>query len=1087
MMASDPEPQPPTAPLNPPLDALSLPPAVAGSSSAPAGTPQSGTPETPKLAPQTLTRGARMRDVFCASAVVVFAFLLASFPARDSEVWFHLATGRAIAHGTAPLGAQPFLHTSDDHFWVNCSWLFDVLCYGIYHTLGPAALVIAKALLIALLAAVLLRRCPTGSGWITPLILALGLLALSSRLELQPICVSYLLLALTLVGLEGFHPRDREQSTSERRRRLIGVVALIVLWVNVDEWFLLGPLLVGLACIGTLLEHRSAPPASRSGDAGRAAWGLLFAGALLACLLNPYHVYALSLPESLTRSGDASVPNQAWHAPAALAYYLLVVLGLISFVANRSARRWSRALIWLALLALSVYHRPAAPFFAVGGAAIAAWNLRDFAARRASAFESDERRRWWRGVLTWSPALLLAGAVLAAWPGWLQGSFEPPQWTIESDASLEQAARQLGQWRADGSISAHARGFNLSPALAHYCAWFAPQERTFFSGRPRHAPAEVGADFLLVRQALSQDPSAAEIGEWRDVLRRRKITHLLVHDVSDRRLTTALRRLFEAPQEWRLVHLQGRVTVFVWSEGAARADVAMRLPTVDLKRRAFQPSPRDQAPPTGPDRDPEPRSWWHAVYLPRPAVDPNRHEALVYLAHFEAQEAAYLRSAQVVWENTLAGSIVALAAPPNTWGAVVGQSPRLLLLRASRGPIPHAAKGPLSLIDVLAAQSMSHHWFQSDMGPPESLFLAARAARRAIHANPDDPMSHLFLGQAYAYLARRTRERATRADLNSLHQVRKVQAITAFKTALALKPDLLQAHEQLAGLYLELKSFDLALEHLQEQVRLSRSAGPRPGESPDRFRERLQSLDDRVQRLGKQVRDAQNLLELQSSNLDVYGRARVAEKLGLPGKALEILLRSTYLAFGREGAIQELDLLLYTGRVNEVREWLEPQHEQILERLPYRRLQSYWAAATGHYAQADRDLADITVAVVDIPELKLKQASLRDLVAVQFALWLLEETAQQQSKLPALPRRVGSALLLRDDQAALLERMRRVTAELREQAERWTLRGMLALEAGAVDQAHACFRNSLSLWNSGPGANLLARRYLQATEKAAPP
>src|SRR5947209_6010028 len=43
--------------------------------------------------------------------VVCLAFLLASFPARNSDLWTHLARGRLLAHGQLVLSADTALST----------------------------------------------------------------------------------------------------------------------------------------------------------------------------------------------------------------------------------------------------------------------------------------------------------------------------------------------------------------------------------------------------------------------------------------------------------------------------------------------------------------------------------------------------------------------------------------------------------------------------------------------------------------------------------------------------------------------------------------------------------------------------------------------------------------------------------------------------------------------------------------------------------------------------------------------------------------------------------------------------------------
>jgi hypothetical protein len=131
--------------------------------------------------------------------VVAFAFLVSSFVARNADVWLHLATGRLVAAGAYSFSADPFSYTTNGAYWANPSWLYDLGLYQLFNAAGGPALVVVKAALIALLAAVLLLfRRPGQSGWAPAFCTALALLVMSPRLLLQPICLSLVLLGLTL-------------------------------------------------------------------------------------------------------------------------------------------------------------------------------------------------------------------------------------------------------------------------------------------------------------------------------------------------------------------------------------------------------------------------------------------------------------------------------------------------------------------------------------------------------------------------------------------------------------------------------------------------------------------------------------------------------------------------------------------------------------------------------------------------------------------------------------------------------------------------------------------------------------------------
>lgn len=75
-----------------------------------------------------------------------------------------LATGRALVQGEYTFGTDPFSYTTQDAYWVNHAWLFDLLSYGGYQSVGGGGLVFVKALLAAALCGALLLLCWRGSG-----------------------------------------------------------------------------------------------------------------------------------------------------------------------------------------------------------------------------------------------------------------------------------------------------------------------------------------------------------------------------------------------------------------------------------------------------------------------------------------------------------------------------------------------------------------------------------------------------------------------------------------------------------------------------------------------------------------------------------------------------------------------------------------------------------------------------------------------------------------------------------------------------------------------------------------------------------
>src|SRR5262245_56871767 len=181
-------------------------------------------------------------DFVLAALVILFAFLVAFFPARNSDFLQQLATGRLIVEGKYSFGSDPFTVAGDQTGWVNHSWFYALTCYLIYRLpgVGPELVVVVKALLVACMATVmlLLRQRP-GQRLYSPLVItALAVLSVSFHVPLQPVILSYFFLALTLFLLE--YPRrlrERDSTALASTTTWWLIPALCVVWVNTDQWF----------------------------------------------------------------------------------------------------------------------------------------------------------------------------------------------------------------------------------------------------------------------------------------------------------------------------------------------------------------------------------------------------------------------------------------------------------------------------------------------------------------------------------------------------------------------------------------------------------------------------------------------------------------------------------------------------------------------------------------------------------------------------------------------------------------------------------------------------------------------------------
>jgi tetratricopeptide (TPR) repeat protein len=1006
--------------------------------------------------------------------VLAFAFLAASTVARNSDLWQHLAAGKLLAERQYRFGADPFAYTTAGTYWANHSWLFDLTLYHFYQALGGAALVVLKALAVVALAFLLLNVRRRGTpAWPSAVCTALALLAMSPRLLLQPTCVSYLFLGVALWLLWQVH-----MGTRDRPIQLVALPLLCIVWVNMDDWFLLGPALVALFWLGEVLEAASTRGPMR---APRNVPGWLAPLALAVCLLNPHGHRVFTLPAELAPAlagtgltddvrfralfgspwhGDTYFRQAAELNLAAWAYFALVGLGLASFAVHRAGLRGWRGLVFAAFGLLAAWQVRTVPFFAVVAGPITALNFQD--AGRAAGLAPADRRR---GAVAGRLALLVAGLGLlfVAWTGWPQaGAREGYRvgWGVQPDPSLERVALTLADWRARGMFRDGEHGFAFHPAVADYCAWFAPTEKGFLDHRFALFSPTVTREYEEVCRGLS-GMAEGEGGDWQRVLRDHRVRYLVLYDPDLRRLAGPLRQLTAPGPDWALLRVDGRALIFVWRDGGRNDGGRSDALWFDPARLAFGPQDEEAraalpaAPGEGPGRPPLSSDSW-ARFL-RPA-GPHAWEspaAALYQRQFEDATRGQR------WARSAAH--VGLAA----------ESAGAMFRLGSELTVPGA-------LDAL---------------PPALPLLAVRAGRRAVAANPDDADAWLVLGQAYLALGWFAGEGGADGRRPLLGLLRHAQAAEALENALRRNPDLLPAHLALAALYADRNCLDAALAHRFAARDLARGLGPARGEGPDAFALRLGRLEQEAAQLEKEVQDRQNLYAIRTQGLqagDPLGHAQAAIDLGLARKALdEVLLPSRDVLFGAEGARLELKLLLLLGRADEVREKLsEPGWQQnkanlgehqlvaagpggapVVYRLPaYDWLRACQAAATGDY-----DLAGDCLSAAG-RQLEAQGAQIGRLRR-PLARALATEVGLGGAAWPLHPLPVS---YLASPLVGLFARARVLRAK---QADLAVVAGLLALERGEPKAAADHFRAALGLAPAFAGRPL-ALAYLGRLRRA---
>lgn len=959
--------------------------------------------------------GARL-DAVAVGLVLGFAFLSASFIARNSDLWLHLAAGRLVADGEYRFGEDPFTDSAAGRYWANHAWLSDFGLYAGYSALGGPGLVALKALAVALTAGAMLwattsvalrpagppkaaGRGPTAPGrgplWVTCGCVALAVLACAPRLFLQPTVASLLLLAVCLCCLRAGTPSVRGplggpagRKASEGNRALAAVPVLIALWVNLDAWFVLGPALVGLFWVGRkIAPNRDAEP----------AWPRWFVPATLAaCLVSPHHVHALRPPLELspqvwgsefrTDPRFAGVFASPWNLAAlgpaggynlaAWAFLVLLALGAASFLLNRRAVRGWRFAVWLPFAVLAAWQSRLIPFFAVVAGPVTALNLSEVIPERR--FVRSGRA----GVLVGTAAL-----IGLAWFGLLTGFANRDRaaaWDVHTDPTLRRAAEARA---AERSAGAGGRVFTAHPDLGHYLAWFAPGHRyTVDSRLPLLVPA--AGEYAAASRAVGlvgepQPDDARSLGEFGEVL---------LYDPDAGRMTRALRTAAGDGGVWRPQRVDGGAVLL------ARAD-----------RGGFEPE--------------------REVFGGGPGGLP-----------------------------TAARGPATLAEPDPAWWSVTRPVGRAGSWAAD------AATVYVRLFEGASSDS------------PALPLLAVRAARAGAEADPADPLAWLALGRAYLAASERTWERTAGTGLSPLEHVRLAQIAAALTQSVLRNPGSAPARESLAGFLLRRNMLDAARPHAAEALRLTRRAGPLAGEPPEAFASRVGRLAGLADPLDAAVLDAENRFLVRTAGLtgDPLARARVAVELGLTQKAVDTLLAAHPDLYGAAGLGLLAELLLRSGQAAECRVLLDraelrrnpdvlgvtalprppgPDGHRWVYTLPmYDWLDLCQNAAAGRYEAAAAAI-DRVCARLDAEE-RAQSPGVTASAAAVFAL----EVGLGAPPLP-FAARAGRAR----DRLRLTELLAQTKALTATRADLQTLAGVLDLERGATPASAARFEAALAL------------------------
>lgn len=505
---------------------------------------------------------------------------LVGFPLMDTDIWWHLATGRFMVEQRIVPRADPFAADTLGVPWVDVHWLFQLLVYAGHAAGGIAGLVLGKALLVAAGVALGVRatcaRLPR-AWWLPAAAVVLGFVYPARHLVLaRPTVLTLLALTLTVLLTD----RIRRDG---RWRWFLALVAVQILWANVQGLYLLGPGLVAAVVAGDALAawlgKRTPAIAVTPVVAPRARLllALTVPAMVLAATLTPYGPTGLGLPFRLfgriSSVGDAVFAREVsenlapWllerTAPGELAAFKwLAALTFLSFVPMlRRGLDLGRLAICALFFALALAANRNVLLFLWLAGPITALSLGQWLASAGGIL---------RRPLSLAAAVVAVGLLATIGLGRArEARGEPPVTALAPfRVPVEAVERFLAHPPAPGPVF-------CSDRYGGYLAWrLGSRHRPTMDGRLVLRSAQAYAEHL----ALGQYPERFERYRAERGIR----AAILPTAYPDRFLPLVLWLLDHPP--WRLLYTDGTQTLFVYDTKDEYAGAAIDLTLPDTVR-----------------------------------------------------------------------------------------------------------------------------------------------------------------------------------------------------------------------------------------------------------------------------------------------------------------------------------------------------------------------------------------------------------------------------------------------------------------------------------------------------------------------
>jgi len=235
------------------------------------------------------------------TALVLLGLSLFAHKIIDTDIWWHLRTGRHIVEAFSIPGFDIYSYTVGGNRWIDLHWLFQVILYGVQSKVGGYGLSLLFIFVFCSTFKILWLACPKNKSFpVTIIFFWCALMACSTRFLARPEAFTFIMIAAYMAVLSRYE-------RGEYPKLVYLLIPLQALWTNLQGLFIIGPFLV-FAFLCSAVMRPFIPWQKEESSGGNPSnmrpLLIVFIGSLIASLINPYGIEGVLFPFTLfTRVG----------------------------------------------------------------------------------------------------------------------------------------------------------------------------------------------------------------------------------------------------------------------------------------------------------------------------------------------------------------------------------------------------------------------------------------------------------------------------------------------------------------------------------------------------------------------------------------------------------------------------------------------------------------------------------------------------------------------------------------------------------------------------------------------------------------